>query len=149
MLWHSRFIELAAHVAQWSKDPSTQCGAVIVRPDKTIASLGYNGFPRGIEDKVELLADRPRKYERVIHAEMNAILNAKESLDGYTLYCHPGGTSPSCTRCCVHVIQSGIKRVVHVHSPSDDPRRNGGEEGVALTLALYKEAGVEVVRLPS
>jgi deoxycytidylate deaminase len=34
----------------WSKDPSTKVGAVIVRPDLTVASIGYNGFPRGMSD---------------------------------------------------------------------------------------------------
>ena len=54
--WDRRFLALAEHVADWSKDPSTKTGAVIVRPDRTIASMGYNGFPRGMADT----DDRPR-----------------------------------------------------------------------------------------
>ena len=78
--WDGRFVELASHIAKWSKDPSTKCGAVIVRSDKTIASVGYNGFPRGLDDSGKLYDNRSVKYDRVIHAEMNAILNASESL---------------------------------------------------------------------
>jgi len=56
--WHKRYVNLAEYIAQWSKDPSTKTGSVIVRPDNTIASVGYNGFPRGIEDKADLLYNR-------------------------------------------------------------------------------------------
>ena len=47
--WDSRFLEIANLVATWSKDPSTQIGAIAVK-DKRLISTGYNGFPRGIED---------------------------------------------------------------------------------------------------
>jgi len=48
-MWHDRFFAMADLVGSWSKDPSTKVGAVIIRPDRTIASVGYNGFPRGVE----------------------------------------------------------------------------------------------------
>jgi len=31
--WDARFLDLAIYVADWSKDPSTKVGAVLVRPD--------------------------------------------------------------------------------------------------------------------
>ena len=49
---------MAQLVASWSRDPSTQCGAVIVRPDKTVAAVGFNGFPRGADDSPALYPDR-------------------------------------------------------------------------------------------
>lgn len=139
--WDKRFLELAKHIAQWSKDPSTRCGCVIVRPDRTIASLGYNGFPRGIEDKEEWLNNREEKYKRVIHGEMNALLNAREPLKGYTLYTYPGPCS--CERCTVHIIQAGITRVV----ADNDDKIHAGRWGDSIKVAkeLYKEAGVELV----
>jgi dCMP deaminase len=137
--WDKRFLDLAEHVAQWSKDPSTKCGTVIVRPDKTIASLGYNGFPRGIEDKQELYDNREEKYKRVVHGEMNAILNARESLMGYTLYTHPGPCS--CERCTVHIIQAGIKRVVCANKGRS--MMNRWADSYKLSIELYEEAGVE------
>ena len=100
---------MAEHVSKWSRDPSTKCGAVIVRPDKSLASTGFNGFPRGMDDDEELYDNREVKYDRVIHAELNAILSAHEPVRGYTLYVWP---LPTCSRCAVHVIQSGISRVV-------------------------------------
>lgn len=108
MKWEKRFFDMAQLVSSWSKDPSTKVGAVIVRPDMTVASVGYNGFPRGMNDHADLYADRDVKLSRIIHAEMNAILAAKEPLNGYTLYTWPVLT---CDRCAVHVIQAGIVRV--------------------------------------
>ncbi len=107
--WHTYFFNLCLVNASMSKDPSTKVGAVIVRPDKTVASMGMNGFARGCDDHPSLYADRDTKYARIIHGEMNAILTAKEPLTGYTLYVYP---MPPCERCAAHVIQSGIKHVI-------------------------------------
>lgn len=108
--WDRRFLQLAQTVAAWSKDPSSQCGCVIVRPDNTIASLGFNGFPRGLRDDVDLYVNREAKLARVIHAEMNAVLSAHESVRGHTAYVWP---VPPCDRCAAHLIQAGVVRVVH------------------------------------
>ena len=110
-VWDERFLALAHLISTWSKDISTKVGAVIVRPDKTIASVGYNGFARGVRDDQALLENRSVKLLRTIHAEENAILHARERLDGYTLYVtplHPCGT------CAAKIIQVGITRIVTV-----------------------------------
>ena len=86
--WDERYLSLAAEVATWSKDPSTQVGAVTVGSKKEVLSQGFNGFPRGIHDTDERYNDRETKYKFVVHAEMNAIYNATysgASLDGATL----------------------------------------------------------------
>lgn len=142
--WDVRFLQLAQAVSHWSNDPSTKCGAVIVRPDKTVASLGFNGFPRGCSDHPDLYGDRPTKYSRVIHAEVNAVLNSYERLTGYTLYSWPPGLAPTCDRCATVVIQSGIAEVVYVHADSEFARRWAPE----ASLQLYKEAGVYVRSVP-
>ncbi len=140
--WDKRFLELAEMVAGWSKDPSTQCGNAIVRPDKSIVSVGFNGFPRAIEDTDELLNDRPEKYKRMVHSEMNAILNAQGPVAGFTLYNWPG---QCCSRCAVHVIQAGIIRVVSLEIDWDDPFVKRWEEDMKLSEQLFFEAGVEYV----
>lgn len=140
--WDRRFLELAEHVAMWSKDPSTKVGAVIVRPDRTIASLGYNGFPRGIEDRPEWLEDREQKYPRIVHAEMNAILSARERLDGCTLYTWPPSYGPTCSACAVHVIQAGITRVVGRFAQGD--RADRWRASCELALQLYRDANITV-----
>jgi len=135
-----RFIYLAQHVASWSKDPSTKTGCVIVRPDTTVAAVGYNGFPRTIKDNPDLLNNREEKYKRTIHCEMNAILSARERLDGYTLFNWPG---QSCDRCAVHIIQSGIAKVVSPKIENEFTER--WKEQAKLAEELFAEAGVEVV----
>ena len=109
--WDTRFLELAEHVAEWSKGPRKRIGAVIVRPDKSIASLGYNGPPRGFNDEAFLAMEREEQHAVVIHAEDNALRQTHdaESVAGYTLYVSP--LFP-CARCAEKIARAGIRRVV-------------------------------------
>jgi len=147
--WNRKFLELAAHVAQWSKDPSTKVGAVIVRPDRTITSVGYNGFPRGVADNEARYANRETKYGMVVHAEINAILNAKEDMAGHSIYVYPPFiTPPTCDRCAVAVIQSGIKEVVG-YAPNPDTVKKYAHWNGAIDRArlMYEEAGINMVEV--
>lgn len=141
--WDLRFLDLAQLVSTWSKDPSTKCGAVIVRPDRTVASVGFNGFPRGCDDDPALYADRDLKLSRVVHAEQNALLHAGESVKGYTLYSWPPGFGPSCDRCTAHIIQAGITRVVYKRV-EDEGFSSRWKEAVERGLDMYDEAEVDV-----
>lgn len=137
--WLTYFMKLCQVNATMSKDPSTQVGAVIVRPNKTVASMGTNGFPRGCDDHPGLYADRDTKYSRIVHAELNAILHSSESLYGYTLYVWP---FPPCDRCAATIIQAGIKCVVAPPLPEDAAPR--WAEAVARAERMFEEAGVKV-----
>lgn len=141
--WCSRFLEMAALVASWSKDPKKQCGAVVVRPDRTVASVGFNGFPRGLSDSPELYYNQELKLSRVIHAEVNAVLHAREPIAGYTLYSWPPGFGPTCDRCAAVIIQSGITRVVYRRDLAKEFTSSWAEPG-RRALAMYAEAGVSV-----
>lgn len=136
--WDCRYMEMARMVAGWSKDPSTQVGAVIVRPDNTVASLGFNGFPRGVADDERLL-DRDKKYPIMIHAEKNAILSAHERLNGYTLYVWP--LAP-CTPCAATIIQAGIARVVTPHSDC-----NRWKDSCTEGYEIMIESGITIDRI--
>jgi len=139
--WDKRFIELAQLVASWSKDPSTKTGAVIVRSDRTVASLGFNGFPRNTDDNAAFYDDRDVKYAKIIHAELNAILNAKEPIKGFTLY-----TSLfPCDRCATCIIQSGIGRVVTL--TASDELKKRWRESFDNSSKYFKEAMVPVVEI--
>lgn len=138
--WDTRYLELAKHVAEWSKDPSRKIGAVAVGDAGQILSLGYNGFPRGIEDTNERLTNREEKYKLVVHAEMNVIYNASlngVSLRGSTLYI---SGLPMCSDCVRGVIQVGIKRVVMTY-PVDIGET--WHESWKRTETMLKEAGIE------
>lgn len=132
--WDMRFLALADHIATWSKDPSTRCGAVVIDPSNRIVSVGYNGFARGVEDTPVRLADREVKYRLTIHAERNALLFAHRNLAGCGLYASP---LPTCADCAAMIIQSGIRRVVTRYS--DNPR---WIEAARLAAIQYREAGV-------
>lgn len=141
--WDLRYLELARFVAGWSKDPSTQTGAVIVRPDNSVASLGYNGFPRGIRDTADRYEDRDVKYSYIVHCEMNAVLSAHTHVQGCTLYTWP---FLSCDRCAVHMIQAGITRAVAPTCPPDKAERWASVFNE--TKSRFEEAGVEWVEIP-
>ena len=137
--WDSRFLELAKLVSTWSKDPSTQVGAVITR-GKFVVSLGFNGHPKGVADTPERLEIRENKYRTIIHAEINAILTAKQDLEGCTIYLWP---FMPCSQCGAAIVQAGIKRVV---APQADNDR--WAESFKFTQEIFSEAGVELVEIP-
>jgi dCMP deaminase len=136
--WDARFLELARLVSTWSKDPSTQVGAVITR-GKFVVSLGFNGHPKGVADLPERLENREVKYRTIIHAEINAILTAKTDLDGCTIYLWP---FMPCSQCGAAIVQSGIRRVV---APKADNDR--WAESFRFTTEMFREAGVELVEM--
>jgi dCMP deaminase len=136
--WDLRFLELAKLVSTWSKDPSTKTGAVIVRPDKTVVSIGFNGFPKGMSDSEADYANRELKYKKIVHCEMNALIHAGGSVRGCTLYTYPFAC---CERCVVHIIQAGIIRFVYPKSPADQLSR--WQDAFIKTHEFLTEAKVD------
>ena len=138
--WDGRFLELAKHISQWSKDPSTKVGCVVIGEDREIRSTGFNGFPRGIADDSERLEDREQKYPLICHAEENAIMHAARigvSLKGCVAYV----TWPPCTGCSRSLIQAGITEVVY---PEDIDVPERWEKDFAMSVAMMEEAGITV-----
>jgi dCMP deaminase len=138
--WDEYFMGVALLAAQRSKDPSTQVGACIVDSSKRILSTGYNGFPHGCsDDDFPWNRDDSKgetKYQFVVHAELNAILNASgKDLHGSTVYV---ALFP-CNECAKAIIQSGIKEVVYLSDKYHDTpstvasRRMLNAAGVKLT----------------
>jgi dCMP deaminase len=143
--WDLRFMRLAKEIASWSKDPSSQIGAVIVNDDRRILATGYNGFPRGIADTEERLNNKEEKYPRIVHGEMNALLGALYngvSVKDATLYVYG---LPVCADCTKSVIQSGIKRVVINMSALDNVKWT--EQWNKLSRPMLDEADVSVTYL--
>ena len=140
--WHNKHLRLLKTIASYSKDPSTKVGAVIVDSKNRVVSMGYNGFPRGIDDDSSRLEDRETKYKLILHAEENALLFAKGSLDGFTIYTWP---FPPCTHCALLIIQSGIKTIVAPTVRGELKDRWGKQ--VAESKKLCKEAKVEWITI--
>ena len=138
--WDIRFLELATHISEWSKDPSTKVGCVVVGPDREIRSTGFNGFPRGIQDSDERLTNRDLKYPLICHAEENAIMHAARiglALKGCTAYV----TWPPCTRCARSLIQAGVSEVV-IPSGLEIPDR--WRDDFEMSMGLLREAEVTI-----
>ena len=139
--WDQYFMGLAHLSAMRSKDPNTSVGAVIVDDKHRVVSIGYNGMPYGCSDDVypwdregDLL---DTKYPYVVHAELNAILNAGRSLKDCTLYV----SLFPCNECAKAIIQSGIKKIIY----EDD--KYADSETTRASKRMLQSANVELVRL--
>jgi len=132
-------MEMAQLVSSWSRDPGTKVGCVLVL-NKHVLSVGYNGFPTGIQDLSDRFDDRDWKLAVTVHAEVNAILNAGKHgarTEGATLYT----TFPPCSNCASAIIQAGVVRVV-CPSLSTAPER--WKTNFELGQSLLHEVGVTI-----
>ncbi|RMA79413.1 dCMP deaminase family protein [Umboniibacter marinipuniceus] len=134
--WTERFFQMADLVASWSKDPSTQVGAVITKGNRVI-SLGFNGYPSGVSDSAGQ-DSRETKLLKTIHAEENAILHAKRDLAGCEIFV----THFPCPTCAAKIIQTGITNVYCRTQPDEFLSRWGDK--IALSETMFSEAGVVV-----
>ncbi|MCD2501491.1 dCMP deaminase family protein [Clostridium sp. NSJ-145] len=140
--WDDYFMSVALLSGMRSKDPSTQVGACIVNSSNIIESIGYNGLPKGCSDD-EFPWEREgetldTKYLYVVHAELNAILNAKgKDLSGCIIYV---ALFP-CNECAKAIIQSGIKEVVYLSDKYADT------DSVKASKKMFSATGVKLRQL--
>ena len=141
--WDEYFMGIAMLAARRSKDPNTQAGACIVSQDNIIISTGYNGMPKGCSDD-EFPWDRKgeneaaTKYPYVVHAELNAILNASgRDLRGSRIYV---ALFP-CNECAKAIIQSGIKEVIYLSDKYHDTMLN------LVSKRMLSAAGVKFTQM--
>lgn len=138
--WDRRFMDLAGFIGGWSKDRSRKVGCIIVAPDNSVRSIGFNGFPRGLNDENDDRHERPNKYLWTEHAERNAIYAAARNgipLGGCRVYLpwFP------CVDCARAIVQAGIVELVSLEPDVADAQWG---EGFRVSLELLKEAGVRV-----
>ena len=140
--WDEYFMGVALLAAERSKDPNTQVGACIVDDQNRILSTGYNGFPQGCSDDefpwAREGAEGETKYQFVVHAELNAILNSRgKNLSGSKLYV---GLFP-CNECAKAIIQSGVAEVVYL----SDKYKN--TPGTIASRRMLNAAGIKLTQL--
>ena len=140
--WDEYFMGVAKLAAMRSKDPSTQVGCCIVDEQNRILSTGYNGFPQGCSDdsfpwnRDSALGET--KYQFVVHAELNAVLNARgKNLSGSKLYV----SLFPCHECAKAIIQAGVKEVVYL---SD---KYSGTASDIASKRMLSAAGVTLTKL--
>lgn len=135
-----KFLSLAQDLATKSKDKSTKVGAIAMDEDGDIVAVGYNGFPRGVNDDDESRHERPVKYLYTAHAEENLVAQAARKgarLKGTILVVtalHP------CATCARMIIQSGIRHV-YAPRPTVEPRWKDQADVAAVML---QEAGIRI-----
>lgn len=117
-------MELAVAASLRSEDPYVQVGACILREDMSVAAVGYNGAPSGIEID---WSDRDERRKRVVHAEINALRYIKPN-EGFVLAC----TLLPCSPCVQNIAAHGIKHIIYKEVYQEDP----------LALVLCKEFGI-------
>ena len=140
--WTGRWLSIAESFATFSKDPSTKVGCVIVDDEQRVRSVGWNGFPRGVDDKESRLTNREIKLLLTVHAEANAVASAARQgvpLAGCTAYV----THPCRSGCMGLLAQAGITKVVHVGRPL----RAGWEMSQDAAAKIATEARVKVGRV--
>ena len=140
--WDEYFMGVAILSSYRSKDPNTQVGACIVNARNRIMSVGYNGFPTGCDDDAfpwEREGDSyDTKYPYVCHAELNAILNSRDSnLEGCRIYV---ALFP-CNECAKAIIQSGIREVIYISDKYADTM------GTRASKRMLSAAGVKLTKL--
>jgi len=140
--WDEYFMGIALLSAQRSKDPNTQVGACIVDSKNKIVGIGYNGFPIGCSDEKLPWARKAdhilnTKYPYVVHAEVNAIMNAAEKLDGARIYV---ALFP-CNECAKMIIQSGIREIIYLSDKYSET------DSVKAAKKMFEMAGVKMRKL--
>lgn len=140
--WDHFFMGVAFMAALRSKDPSTRNGAVIVDPKTMhIISTGYNGMPHGRDDVYTWNRDgTPNKYDFVIHAEENTILNATQPIKDSIMYFYSEKLYLPCKGCMRLIIQSGIKELIINGMPNENAENYHWEE----TKMMIQIEGIEV-----
>ena len=136
--WDARFCELARHVSTWSKDPNAKVGAVVFCKKGGNITIGYNGFPMGVEDSADRLTNQEVKLEFVVHAEVNALIAAGSRAEGAIIYVWG---KPVCARCAGPIIQAGIKKVVALAPGNSDSKWDISGQ---TAHKMFLEAGIEV-----
>lgn len=129
MNWNQYALKLAEVAALKSKDPWQTVGCCLLRPDNSVASLGYNGFPAGMEED---WSDRDERRKYVVHSEINALRYVKPN------ECYMAATTLlPCNDCLKSLAAYGIKKIVYKEVYKFDPS----------TLELAKKFGIELIQL--
>jgi dCMP deaminase len=137
----SFYLGMAFWAASRSKDPNTQCGAFIISKNNEPLGWGYNGPPKKIHDS-DICWERPKKYDYIIHAEINAISHARGNLNDSTMYV----TAKPCKNCILHIINAGISKVIYFPYKSTDSNSMLSDPSMSnKTNEIAKMGNVELV----
>jgi len=135
--WDLRFLELAKHISEWSKD-KTKVGAVLSK-GKEVVKVGFNGLPKSVRDEETILQNRDLKLKLILHAEENILARAHEDITDYQITTYP---ILPCSKCASQLIQRGITKVVAPVCKIDR-----WQESIELGKSIMLEAGVDIFEI--
>lgn len=139
--WTNYFLGLAKVASQRSHDIHTQHGCVITDQNNRILGVGYNGFPKGLDDSL-LPLERPEKYSWMIHAEQNALSNCVVRPDNGIAYV----TGQCCNDCIMSLWQEGIKKVI---MSDNHGTKLFNEKEKEIFDKFVKLSGMEIIKIES
>lgn len=140
-----QLMQLAYREASNSPDPSTQNGALLVRPDGSVLIRDHNRLPNGT-DRTEERYVRPLKYRVTGHAEVNVIFAAARTgitTNDLVLVC----PWAACSQCAVGIIEAGIKKLIGHKSALDrlhNSKHMDWRADIEIALQLFEESGVKI-----
>lgn len=135
LTWDQYALQLAHAASSRSEDPHHRVGAALMRYDHSVAAVGYNGAPSGVEIDWD---DRDARRAKVIHAEANALR-----------YVRPGevqtmaSTMMPCAQCVLLASAYQIHRVVYL----DELDPTVYDRNAIMELAARCKISVEKVRM--
>lgn len=146
--WYDYFMSHAILASFRSPDPSTQVGCVLEKNNR-IVGTGYNGYPRGVEpftwerDLKAPFVDQ--KYSYVVHAEVNAVINAERAdVVGSTAYM----TLFPCNVCANIMISSGVERIVYLDDKYHDMDFSKAARRILDAAKIpYKQYGNKIITM--
>jgi dCMP deaminase len=137
--WANYFLGLAKVISQRSHDIHTKHGCVITDQNNRILGVGYNGFPRGLDDS-RLPTSRPEKYPWMVHSERNALSNCVVRPDNGIAYV----TGQCCNDCTIALWQEGIRTIYMI----DDHGTHLFDEEAKKRFDLFVEmSGIEIFKI--
>lgn len=127
--WVNYGLNLADVARSRSQDPYVQVGAVVLRRDHSVASIGYNGAPSGVDLD---WSDREARRVLMIHAEVNALryCTPTDVREGYLMV-----TGTPCLSCLTSIAAYGIAFVYYRDELENYPTKESHQ--VAKELGLY------------
>ena len=146
--WDRTFMRMAEALADRSKDPDTQIGAIIVNEQYHIIGAGYNGLPEGMDDKLnDGCWKKANKQHYIIHAENNAILNATADLTNATLYLHSKKGYLPCSKCAQMIAQKKIKKVLIDCPDIEVTSKHCEDYNFDATKDIFKQCNITIARV--
>jgi dCMP deaminase len=135
-LKHMTFMEIAQTISQLGTCCRLKVGAVLLRKDGSVASMGYNGAPTGMDHCNDSTCNSENRCIHTLHAEENALRFFTG--EAYSAYL----THEPCLNCTRDMALRGIKKIYFDARYSSMPEREKAER-----IAIMQHFGITISQL--